>query len=47
VKLGLDPAVVVIAVGNRVRLKSGAELIVRVSGIEWVRDPEFPAAVTV
>jgi hypothetical protein len=41
------PAVAVTAVGDKTRLKSGAGLIVRVSGVAWLRDPAFPVAMTV
>lgn len=46
-KLELDvPAPVVIAFGDRARLKSWAALTVNVSAVEWDRDPELPVAVT-
>jgi hypothetical protein len=46
VRLELDiPALVVIAFGERARLKFGAELTVSVRGVEWARVPEFAVAV--
>jgi hypothetical protein len=47
-KVELDvPAMAEMASGESAMLKSGPGVIVSVRGVEWLRDPELPVAVTV